>query len=69
MIIVVKLSPSSRRVVASLDKVLYDNYLCLVASNKQLINWELINCEKLGKSATPKQVRIRPKYSATVAFS
>jgi len=26
-------------VVASLDKVLYDDYLCLVASNKQQIQW------------------------------
>jgi len=42
-----------------------------VASNKQQINWEVVEeaTEKLGKSATPKQVRIRPKYKATVAFS
>jgi len=26
-------------VVASLDKALYDDYLCLVASNKQQIQW------------------------------
>jgi len=26
-------------VVASLDKTLYDDYLCLVASNKQEIQW------------------------------
>ena len=29
-------------VVASLDKTLYDDYLCLVASNKQLIQWTTI---------------------------
>jgi len=26
-------------VVASLDKALYDDYLCLVGSNKQQIQW------------------------------
>jgi len=26
-------------VVASLDKALYDDYLCLVVSNKQQIKW------------------------------
>jgi len=26
-------------VVASLDKALYDDYICLVASNKQQIQW------------------------------
>jgi len=26
-------------VVASLDKALYDDYLCLVSSNKQQIQW------------------------------
>ena len=26
--------------VASLDKTPYDDYLCLVASNKQLIQWQ-----------------------------
>jgi len=26
-------------VVASLDKALYDDYLCLVASNKRQIKW------------------------------
>jgi len=26
-------------VVASLDKALFDDYLCLVASNKQQIKW------------------------------
>jgi len=28
-------------VVASLDRALYDDYLCLVASNKQQIQWEV----------------------------
>ena len=30
-------NPHPGHVVASLDKTLYDNYLCLVASNKQQI--------------------------------
>ena len=30
------------QVVASLDDTLYDNYLCLVASNKQQIQWRRI---------------------------
>ena len=29
-------------VVASLEKMLYDDYLCLVASNKQQIQWTRI---------------------------
>ena len=32
-------NPYPGYVVASLDKLLYDNYLCLVASNKQQIQW------------------------------
>jgi len=36
----VQLPPSTRRVVASLDEAHDDNYLCLVASNKQQVNWE-----------------------------
>jgi len=43
-------------IVVSLDKALYDDYLCLVASNKQQIQWY-------------KRVQICSKYSATVAFS
>jgi len=46
-------------VVASLDKALYDVYLCLVKSKKQPENSEINNS---------KRVRIRPKYRATVAF-
>ena len=30
------------RCFASLDKMLYDDYLCLVASNKQQIQWKRI---------------------------
>ena len=58
-------------VVASLDKTLYDDYLCLVALNKQQIYMGRSPrpTGKLGKWSTPKQVRIRPKDSATVAFS
>jgi len=37
-VILVQLRP--RRVVASMDKVHYDNYLYLVALNKQQINWK-----------------------------
>jgi len=37
-VIYVQLPPLSRHVVARLDKVIYDNYLCLVASNKQQLN-------------------------------
>jgi len=54
-----------------LDKALYDDYLCLVASNKQEILWKEVK-ETTGKTrkwTTPKRVRIRPTYSATVAFS
>jgi len=35
-------------VVASLDKAHYNNYLCLVASNKQQIHWEEAK-EAIGK--------------------
>ena len=47
--------------VASLDNTLYDDYLCLVVSNKQQIyggrSQTLIG--NLGKRSTPK--RVRPK--------
>jgi len=70
----VQLPPSSSRDVASLDKALYDDYLCLVALNKQQINWVEVkdSTEKLENkllSVTPKRVRILPEYRATVAFS
>jgi len=58
--------------VASLDKALYDDYLCLVASIKQQIQWQEVKetTGKLGnEQLIPKWVRIRPNYSATVAFS
>ena len=35
-------NPHPGHVVASLDKMLYDDYLCLVASNKQQIQWKKI---------------------------
>ena len=35
-------NPHSGHVVASLGKLLYDDYLCLVASNKQQIQWTRI---------------------------
>jgi len=38
--IFVQLPPSSRRIVAFIDKTPYGNYLYLVASNKQKISWK-----------------------------
>ena len=35
-------NPHSGHVVASLNKTLYDNYLCLEASNKQQVQWTRI---------------------------
>ena len=35
-------NPHPGHVVASLDKTVYDDYLCLVASNKQQIQWTSI---------------------------
>ena len=35
-------NPHPGHVVAYLDKMLYDDYLCLVASNKQQIHWTRI---------------------------
>ena len=35
-------NPHPGHVVTSLDKTLYDDYLCLVASNKQQIQWTRI---------------------------
>ena len=64
-------NPHPGHVVASLVKTLYDDYLCLVASNKQqmYVGRSQRSTGKLGKWSTPKRVRIRPKDSATVAFS
>jgi len=56
-------------VVASLDKALYDDYLCLVGSNKQQIKCSQRINRKTRKWTTPKRVWIRPKYNVTVAFS
>jgi len=57
-VIEVQLPLSSSRVVASLDKALYNNYCRLVASNKQQINWE--EAKKINRNtwklATPKWV-------------
>jgi len=57
-----------RHVAASLDKA---RWLCLVASNKQhnSVVRSQRNNRKTRKWTTAKRVRIRPKYSATVAFS
>ena len=35
-------NPHPGHVVASLDKAFYDDYLCMVASNKQQIRWAII---------------------------
>ena len=37
-----KFNPHPGRVVASLDKAFYDDYLCMVALNKQQIQWAII---------------------------
>ena len=65
------LNPHPDDVVASLDKTLYDDYLCLVASNKQQIYLGRSHklTKKLGKLITPKRSRAHPKDSATIAFS
>ena len=53
-------------VVAFLDKTLYNDYLCLVASNKLQICLRISQTStgKLGKWSTPKRMRNRPKHSA-----
>ena len=58
-------------VVASLDKMLHDDYLCLVESGKQQIKEvrSIIQPENLETKATPKRVWIRPTHSAYAAFS
>ena len=58
-------------VVASLDKVLHDDYLCLVESGKQQIEKvrSKIQPENSETNATPKRVWIRFKHSASAAFS
>ena len=58
-------------VAASLDKMLHDNYLCLVESNKQQIEdvGSKIHAENSETRATPKRVWIRPMRSNYVAFS
>ena len=55
-------NPHHGHVVASLNKTLYDDYLCLVALNKQQIQcqeFEEIH-KNIGSQETPKQVRIPP---------
>ena len=67
--LMVQLPP--KLVVASLDKMLHDNYLCLVESNKQQIKEvrSKIQAENSETKATSKRVWIRPIHSASVAFS
>ena len=56
-------------VVASLDKMLHDDYFCVVESGKQQISQKKMQPENLKTKATPKRVWIRPTHSASVAFS
>ena len=51
-----------RYVVTSLDRMLYDDYRCLLASKKQQIHWTRTrrNPRNIGSLETPKQVRIPP---------
>ena len=53
-------------VVASLDKMPHNTYVCLVESNKQQIVKvrNKIQAETLETRSTPKQVWIRPMHSA-----
>ena len=64
-------TPTQILVVASLDKMLHEIYLCLVESNKQQI--EEVRCkiqaENSETGATPKRIWIRLMHSASVAFS
>ena len=58
-------------VVASLDKMLLDIYLCSVESNKLQIKGvrSKIQEENSKTKAPPKRVCIRPTHIASVAFS
>ena len=58
-----KFNPHPGHVVASLDKTLQNNYLCLVASNKQQIQWTSIqrNPREHWINGKYKQVRISPR--------
>ena len=58
-------------VVASLDKMLRNDYLCLVESGKQQIKEvrSKIQPENSEIKVTPKRVWIRPTHSASSAFS
>ena len=51
--------------------MLYDNYLCLVESNKQQMKEvrSKTQTENSAAKATPAAVRIRPMYGISVAFS
>ena len=60
--------PAPGDIVASLNKALYENYLCLVALDKQQIYVEEVKSHP-EKNNCKKQVLIRPKDSSVVAFS
>ena len=57
--------------VASLDKMLHENYLYLVESNNQQMEEirSKTQAENLKTRATPKRIWNRPMHSASVAFS
>ena len=65
------LTPTQASFVASLDKMLHDNYLCLVQSHKQQIEevGSKTHTEHSETKTTSKRVWIRPTHSAFVAFS
>ena len=65
------LTPTPNLVAAFLDKMLHDNYLCLVESNRPRIKEvrSKTQTENSETKATPQRVWIRPMNSAFVAFS
>ena len=65
-----RFDPHPGHVIASLDKTLYDHYLCLVASNKQQVYVKRSQTwiGKFGIRSTSKRVRIiRLNQSTTIA--
>ena len=53
---------------ASMDKILSDNYFCLVKANKQQIK-EIRSKSQLENKPTPNQVWIRLTFSVPIAFN
>ena len=71
-------NPHPGHVVASLDKTLYDNFLCLVALNKQQIQWIrirknpqelwIIGNSKAGANSSNHKVVIAMKSARVVQY-